>query len=110
MSAIKIVCLILTIISTLMEISPEFYTAFKEAYDSKQFAIAGQLVLNLFNEKYPAEMASGVVDEELVDMYLSVLEEQKIDIKTGADVDLYILEPAREKLFGIEDDDDDWSF
>ena len=93
-----------------MEISPEFFSAFKDAYDNKQFAAARELVLTFFKEKYPKEMEVGLVDDELVDMYFSVLEEQKIDIKKPADVDLYLLEPIREKLLGIEGDDDDWSF
>ena len=93
-----------------MEASPEFYSAFKQAYDNKQFAQAGELVLDLFKKTYPEEMASGVVDREMVDMYISVLEEQKIELKKPADVDLFLLEEIRQKLFGEEQDDDDWSF
>ncbi len=94
-----------------MEIASAFFAAFKIAYDSKQFADARNLVLKLFRDEYPEEMANGLLDEETVDMYLSVLEEQKIDIKTTADLELYLLLPAREKLLGLEeDDDDDWSF
>lgn len=93
-----------------MEASPEFYTAFKQAYDSKQFAQAGELVLDLFKKTYPEEMASGIVDKELLDMYISVLDEQKIELKKPADVNLFLLEEIRKKLFGEDDDEDDWNF
>ena len=94
-----------------MEIASHFFAAFKTAYNSKQFADARNLVLKLFRDEDPDEMTNGLLDEETVDMYLSVLEEQKIDIKTTADLELYLLLPAREKLLGLEEeDDDDWNF
>ena len=93
-----------------MDISSEFYSAFKQAYDNKQFAVAGELVLDLFKKTYPDEMATGTIDKELVDMYISVLEDQKIELKKPADVDLFLLEEIRQKLFGENDDEDDWNF
>jgi len=93
-----------------MNIPPEFYSAFVKAYEEKKFDTACELVLSLFSDLYPEEMKSGLLDKETVEMYLSVLEEQKIDLKAPADIDLFLVQPAREKLFGIEEDDDDWSF
>ena len=91
-----------------MNTPADFYTKFKTAYDGKQIVAVCELVLDLLRSQYPNEMAGGLVDSELIEMYLSVLEEQKIYLNSAGDIDLYILEPAREKLLGIEDDEDDW--
>ena len=93
-----------------MNVPEEFYNTFKAAYANKEWSAACQQVLGLFSSIYPDEMKNGLVDKDLVDMYLDVLAAQKIDLKNNTDIDLFVLEPARQKLFGIEDDDDDWNF